>query len=97
MHATIDGLQKDIEFLRHSFPDLHPTLEPISADGDDVWMCSTVRGTNLGGFMSPPNGKSFEITVFDLARFHDGQIVEHWGTPDRYALPAQLGMLSQKE
>jgi predicted ester cyclase len=97
MHATVEGLQGDIEFLRRAFPDIHLTLEAITADGDKVWMCSTARGTNLGGFMGPPNGKSFEISVFDLARFQDGRIVEHWGSPDRFALLAQLGILPQNK
>jgi predicted ester cyclase len=43
--------------------------------------------------MGPPNGKTFEITVYDSLRFEDGQIVEHWGTPDRFALLQQLGLM----
>jgi len=33
--------------------------------------------------------------VFDLARVADGQIIEHWGVPDRFALLAQTGMLDR--
>jgi predicted ester cyclase len=57
----------------------------------------TCRGTNRGGFMGPPNGKSFEITVIDIARYEDGKIVEHWGVPDRFAVMAQLGLLPKVE
>lgn len=46
--------------------------------------------------MGPPNGKAFEITVFDLLRFEEGRIVEHWGSPDRYAQLVQLGLLQLK-
>ncbi|MCI0397830.1 MAG: ester cyclase [Chloroflexi bacterium] len=35
------------------------------------------------------------ITVFDICRFSDGKIVEHWGVPDRFAVMAQLGLLPQ--
>ena len=97
LHATIEGLQGDIEFLRKAFPDFHLTIEDLAADGDKVWMLSTARGTNRGGLMGPPNGKSFEITVFDLVRFEDGKIVEHWGSPDRFAQLVQLGMLPQQK
>ena len=97
LHDTIEGMQRDIEFLRRAFPDLHLTIEAIKVDGDKVWILSTARGTNRGGFMGPPNGKSFEIAVFDLVRFQGGQIVEHWGSPDRFAMLAQLGMLPQKK
>lgn len=47
--------------------------------------------------MGPPNGKPFQITVYDTCRFENGRIVEHWGVPDRFALLAQLGMLPRME
>jgi len=47
--------------------------------------------------MGPPNGKSFKIAVFDVCRFKDGKMVEHWGSPDRFALLAQLGLLPQPQ
>lgn len=93
LHATIEGMQGDIEFLRKAFPDFHLTIEDMVMDGEKVWIRSTARGTNRGGFMGPPNGKTFEIAVFDSLRFEDGQIVEHWGNPDRFALLLQLGLL----
>lgn len=95
LSTTIEGLQNDITSLRRSFPDFHLTIEEMVADGDKVWIRATGRGTNLGGFMGPPDGKSFEVAVFDLLRFKDGRIIEHWGTPDRFALLAQLGLLPQ--
>jgi predicted ester cyclase len=93
LHDTIEGLQSDIAYLRQAFPDFHLTIEDFAVDGEKVWMRSTARGTNKGGFMGPPNGKTFEITVYDSLRFEDGQIVEHWGTPDRFALLQQLGLM----
>jgi predicted ester cyclase len=97
LHATIEGLQGDIEFLRTAFPDLNLAIEDMVADGDRLWVRMTARGTNRGGFMGPPNGKSFEIAVFDVCRFEEGKIVEHWGCPDRFALLAQLGLLPRPE
>ncbi len=97
LHPTIEGMQGDIQFLRRAFPDFTLTIEDMLAQGDQVWMRMTARGTNRGGFMGPPNGKSFEIAVFDVCRFKDGKIVEHWGSPDRFALLAQLGLLPQAQ
>ncbi|MEJ2597132.1 MAG: ester cyclase [Anaerolineales bacterium] len=97
LHATIEGMRGDIQFLRRAFPDFTLTIEDMLAYGDQVWVRMTGRGTNLGGFMGPPNGKSFEIAVFDICRFKDGKIVEHWGSPDRFALLAQLGLLPQAQ
>jgi len=96
LHPTIAGLEKDIRFLRSSFPDFSLTIDEIVESGDKLWARMTARGTNLGGFMGPPNGKAFEVTVFDVCRFKDGMIVEHWGSPDRFALLAQLGLLPKQ-
>jgi predicted ester cyclase len=97
LHATIAGMQGDIQFLRTAFPDFNLTIEDIVADGDKVWVRMTARGTNLGGFMGPPNGKSFKIAVFDVCRFEDGKVVEHWGSPDRFAMLAQLDLLPKPQ
>jgi predicted ester cyclase len=57
----------------------------------------TARVTNQVGYMGPPNGKSFQVAVFDECRFEDGKIVEHWGSPDRFAVIAQLGLLPRPQ
>jgi len=97
LHPTIEGMQADIQFLRTAFPNFNLTIEDMVADVDKVWVRMTARGTNLGGFMGPPNGKSFKVAVFDVCRFKDGKIVEHWGSPDRFAVLAQLGLLPQPQ
>jgi predicted ester cyclase len=55
----------------------------------------TGRGTFTGPFFGPPSGRSFELTVIDVARVVDGLLVEHWGVPDRFALLAQSGALER--
>ncbi|HRQ36891.1 MAG TPA: ester cyclase [Chloroflexota bacterium] len=97
LQPTIAGMQGDIQFLRTAFPDFSLTIEDMVTDGDKIWARMTARGTNLGGFMGPPNGKSFAVAVFDTCRFQDNMMVEHWGSPDRFALLAQLGLLPQKQ
>jgi predicted ester cyclase len=97
LRPTIPGMTEDIRFLHRAFPDFHLIVEDLVVDGEKVWARMTARGTNLGGFMGPPNGKTFEIAVFDICRFKDGKIVEHWGSPDRFAMLAQLGLLPQKQ
>lgn len=97
LHPTIEGMQGDIQFLRTAFPDFNLTIEEMVEVGDKVWVRMTGRGTNRGGFMGPPNGKSFEVAVFDVCRFEGGKIVEHWGSPDRFAMLMQLGLLPQRQ
>jgi predicted ester cyclase len=97
LKPRIEGMAQDFQFLHHAFPDYALTIEDILEEGDKVWARMTCRGTNRGGFMGPPNDKSFEITVIDIARFENGKIVEHWGVPDRFAVMAQLGLLPRAE
>ena len=97
LHVTIEGLQGDIQFLRKAFPDFNLTIEEMVAVDDKVWVRMTGRGTNLGGVMGSPNGKSFEVTVFDECRFEDGKIMS---TGDRLIGLrglSQLGLLPQRE
>lgn len=97
LKPTIAGMESDVRSLRASFPDFTLTIDDMVTKGDTVWVRMTARGTNHGGFMGPPNGKSFEVSVFDVVRFEEGKIVEHWGSPDRFALLAQLGLLPQRQ
>jgi predicted ester cyclase len=96
LHTTLAGMQSDVEFLRSTFPDLVLTIEELAAVDDKVWARMTARGTNTVGLFGPPNGKKFEIAVFDLCRFENGRIAEHWGSPDRFAQMAQLGLLPKR-
>ena len=96
LKTTIEGMQEDIKDMHKSFPDITFKIDEIVVEGDKLWSRMIARGTNKGGFMGPPNGKPYEIYVFDVVRFKDGKIVEHWGVPDRFAMMAQLGMLPHK-
>lgn len=97
LKPSVEGMKEDFAFLRRAFPDLHLTIEDMIANEDTVWGRMTARGTNLGPFMGPPTGKRMEIAVMDVLRFSNGLIVAHWGTPDRFAAMAQLGLLPQPE
>jgi predicted ester cyclase len=37
------------------------------------------------------SGKPVDFCVFDVCRFKDARLVEHWGVPDRFALLHQAG------
>ncbi len=97
LKPTVAGMKEDFAFLRRAFPDLHMTIEDLIANDDTVWGRMTARGTNLGPFMGPPTGKRMEITVIDILRFEDGLIIDHWGSPDRFAAMAQLSLLPQPQ
>ncbi len=88
-----DGLKGLILNLRSAFPDAVWSVEDSAADGDKVWFRLRCRGTQSGPFMGlPPTGRAFDTTAFELCRFRDGKIVEHWGVPDRLAMLQQVGL-----
>ena len=91
---TLAGLKGSIRYLRDTFAPFSLTIEELVADGDRVWARLTGRGVDSTGVLGrPPTGRSFTITVFDVCRFENGKIVEHWGVPDRFHQLAQLGLL----
>ena len=94
LSPTLEGMKGSIRYLRTMFPDFQLTVEDIVADGDKVWARLTGRGTNTTKFLGrPPTGRPFTITVFDVCRFENGKIVEHWGVPDRFHQLVQFGVI----
>lgn len=72
--------------IRRMVPDIRLDIEDLVEDGDKVWFRMRGRGTHA-------TGKSVELDVIDICRFSGGQMIEHWGVPDRFALLDQLGLL----
>jgi predicted ester cyclase len=90
---TRDQFKRFVQTLRAGIPDLHYTVEDAAQVGDRVWLRVRARGTDsgTGQFGHPPTGKPISIDVIDVARFADGQMIEHWGVPDRMSILQQLG------
>jgi predicted ester cyclase len=56
-----------------------------------------MSGTQRGEFMgTPPSGKRFEVTGFDLLRIREGQVAEHWGVMDAMKMMQQLGAIPEE-
>ena len=89
-----EGLKRTASSLRKAFPDFKLTIEDLVSAGDKVWARQRGGGTNDGSFMGrPPTGRAAFIEVFDVARFDNGRLVEHWGVPDRLQMAIELGVL----
>lgn len=84
-------LRAMITEARAEIPGMTMTVEDMVVDGDKVWARSVVSAPHPGG------GAILSITVFDVCRFENGRIAEHWGVPDRFALLHQLGALPSRE
>jgi predicted ester cyclase len=81
-----------VQQLRRGAEDFHLQIEDAVVSGDTVWARLRGTRTDTGGQLGhPPTGKSFEVTVIDVARFEDGKMIEHWGVPDRHGVLLQTG------
>ena len=90
-----EGAARTIKYLRAAFPDFTITIDELVVAGDKVWARQRGGGTNLGSFFGhPPTGKKTYIEVFDICRFENGMMVEHWGVPDQLGMLMALGLVS---
>lgn len=89
------GVARIITELRRGADDFHLAIEDPSVTNDTVRARRRGSGTDTNGQLGqPPMGRTFEITVIDIARFVDGLMAEHWGVPDRLGLLLQLGLFT---
>ena len=90
----LEGSKAMFTMLRSGFPDLNATIEHLIAEGDEVVLHMTWRGTHTGEFMGiPPTGNSISVNVIDIMRVAEGKFVEHWGVMDSMAMMHQLGVV----
>ena len=90
------GVKAVITSLRTAFAGLQLTVEDVAVAGDMVWSRNVGTGRHEGLFMGhPATGRSFRIDVVDIMRVQHGQIVEHWGVPDRLGALMQLGLIAR--
>lgn len=89
----LEGLKMRIQHLRRAMPDLHLDIVDTITEGDKICFVLDGTGTHLGAFGPlPASGKTLTLSVIDICRFEDGQIIEHWGIPDRMSIVEQIGM-----
>jgi predicted ester cyclase len=83
-----------IRDVHSAFSDISFTIEDFAEHGDKIWVQVRARGTASGPFFGPPSNKPVDITVFDLARVANGQILEHGGVPDPSPCSRRPGYLT---
>ncbi|WP_024805009.1 ester cyclase [Nocardia sp. BMG51109] len=88
-----DGVKYTIAGLRTGFPDLHVTIEEMSAHRDYVVIHNTWRGTHLGEFLGlPATGRAVEFRGVVVWRLADGLIAERWGIGVESSMLSALGL-----
>ncbi|MFJ3235658.1 ester cyclase [Streptomyces sp. NPDC086787] len=90
----LDGVKYTIAGLREGFPDLHVTIEDMSAHANYVVIHNTWRGTHLGDFLGiAPTGQYIEFKGVVVWRLLDnGLIAERWGIGVEGNMLEVLGM-----
>ncbi|MFQ5832979.1 MAG: ester cyclase [Candidatus Thorarchaeota archaeon] len=79
------------------FPDVHRTLEDITADEDSVWIRVRITGTHTGEYRGlAPTGKKFVMDAVPHYRIVDGKIVKGWSVWKPLDLFKQLGAIEYK-
>jgi steroid delta-isomerase-like uncharacterized protein len=82
-----------LSMMRVAFPDSHYDVEDLVAEGDRVAARITMRGTHRGELMGlAPTGKRVTVSGFEIYRFADGKIAEHWAAFEVLYLLQQIGM-----
>jgi predicted ester cyclase len=66
------GIEAFVRTVRHTFPDLHVSVEALFGEGQHVASVENWCGTHAA------TGERVEGTVLHVFRFCDGQVVEEW-------------------
>jgi steroid delta-isomerase-like uncharacterized protein len=92
----LEGVKQLFSMLFQAFPDLRVTVDSIGAEGDRVWVRTTMHGTQQGPFMEmPASGKTFAAETVNELRVDNGKVVEEWGITDTLTMWQQLGIGQQ--
>lgn len=92
-YRGLDGARQMIQMLWTSLPDMQMTVDDMIAEGDEVMLRYTARGTHLGEMAGiPPTGKHIDVSGINVARFKEGKQVEVWDRYDELGVLRQIGM-----
>jgi steroid delta-isomerase-like uncharacterized protein len=93
---TLEDYKRWATEIRNAFPDNHSTIEDMIAEGDQVVVRGTFRGTNTGDIVAPmplpATGKDVIVTGITIVRFAGGKGVEVWNLTNTLGIMQQLGV-----
>ena len=83
--------------LFNAFLDFHETVDDIIAEGDKVWVRTTITATHQGEYRGvAPTGNTFTESSIDIFRIINGKIVEGWNIQDELDFLKKLGVINYK-
>src|SRR5258706_1838411 len=86
-----ETLKQYFSGLHAAFADLKLPISAIVAEGDEVAVLNSVRGTHKGDFIGlKPTGRKIDAMAFQPYRIQNGQLAEHLEVADFSTLMRQL-------
>lgn len=95
---TLGDYKRYITEVHRAFPDIHATIEDLIAEGEQVVVRYSWRGTNTGELVMPTmhlpaTGKPVTVLGILIVRTVEGKAVEAWNQMDGLGLFQQLGLI----
>jgi predicted ester cyclase len=88
---TAAGVRKGCFFYFQAFPDLHISLDEFVAEGDRVFLRSTMTGTHDGECQGiPATGRHIAVESAEVYRVANGKFVGYWCMVEVAGLMRQL-------
>ena len=94
----MEGFKNYVTTFIIAFPDLHLSIDDMVAEGDEVAMRLTSRGTHEGEFLGiAPTGKQFTASGIVIQRIAGNKLAEGWPVNDVLGMMQQLGVIPPME
>jgi predicted ester cyclase len=88
---VVEGVRKGCFSYFQSFPDLHVSLDEFVAEGDRVFLRSTLTGTHDGEYKGiPATGRHVAAEAAEVYKIADGKFVGYWCLTNVAGLMRQL-------
>jgi hypothetical protein len=76
---VVAGVQRGCFAYFQSFPDMHVALDELIAEGDSVFLRSTMTGTHDGEYKGiPATGRHIAAESAEVFRIADGKFAGYW-------------------
>jgi predicted ester cyclase len=87
----VEGVRRGCFSYFNAFPDLHCSLDELIAEGDKVFLRSTMTGTHYGEYKGiDPTGRQISTDAAEVFRLADGKFVGYWCLTNVAGLMRQL-------
>lgn len=87
----VEGVRRGCFSYFTAFPDLHMSLDELIAEGDTVFLRSTMTGTHDGEYKGiPATGRHIATESAEVFRVADGKFVGYWCLTNVAGLMRQL-------